>query len=792
MKFTEEMIKQHLDTNADINTIAKSLTFLGLEVEEISTRNDLEPFVIAEIIEAVPHPSADKLRVCQVKTTEGILEIVCGAPNARAGIKVVLAPIGSKIPNGGFSITKSTIRGVASNGMLCSAEELNLGKDSEGIIEVPQEYPIGMKYYETLGLDKAVVELSITPNRGDALSMRGIARDLHAKKIGDLKNQDLPAISLNNLVNKKVGSNRSSVFYGVHIKGVSNKESPNWLKKELELLGQKSNGFLVDITNYVMMQIGQPMHAYDAKKVHLDSLDVVELESLTKVLALNGNEYDLPEGSLVVRDQSNLLALAGIIGFDNSKTDENTTEIILECANFMKDAVARTSQGLRLVTESSKRFERGVDYNLPLKALKYAVDLMSQEFPDLQIVGGVALKGEEMTAIEIDFKASDFHKRTGINNISIDEMIEILSRLGFGCNKTGENLKVTVPSWRYDVSIKEDLVEEILRVIGYDKVTPIEISVNNLSKDGKDHINIIKDSLVNRGIRECVHMTMEPLEKAEKFSNDLVIIENPISNDLAAMRSSLLHNLLKSALNNYNRKYGDLSLFEVGPVFKDIDGEAIKIENITGIRFGSNHHKTWYGNSRKFDVFDVKKDVEAIFDSLNLGEVAITNLEGEGAPWYYHPYICGSIKYQNNLCGMIGALHPQFLKDLDIDFNVYAFEIFDYPNNLIDKVRDKKNIASYIPSDYPYVVRDFCFILEEKTLFGDIYRFIKRINTKLIKDVNIFDLYQGANIEKGYKSIALEVVIESHEKTLTEEEINNISLDIINKVSSKFNATLRK
>ncbi len=794
MKFTLSWLKTFLETEASIEEIDKSLTMLGLEVEEIIDRKaELEDFEVAQILETTPHPDTDKLKVCKVKTASSdILSIVCGASNARGGIKVVLAKIGTTIPNGNFKIKQSKIRGVDSSGMLCSREELNIKGDTSGIIELPEETQIGNKIAKYFCLDDPIIHINVTPNRADSLGVYGIARDLAAAGIGVLKKLEIPEIQESFTSNVRVhilNQEACPLFALYELKDLKNIESPKWLKEQLENIGVGSISAIVDVTNYIAYSFGQPMHAYDADKIK-GNLTIDSLKSYAKIVALNDKEYELGNDDIVIKDDNKIHCLAGIIGSQDSACNQNTTRILLEAACFNSKYIARTGRKLMIDTDSRYRFERHINKEFTLKALNYAADLI------LRICGGKAsnLKKvglDKVPARTIDFPIDFLAARTGFN-LSVEEIISILEKLGFRCKNEKETIHIVIPSWRYDVSIKEDIVEEIVRIYGYDKIPLASLPGSNIQKiinRQQRRIMDIKRLLAGNGYTEIVSWSFMDSKKAKLFSEikEELIIQNPISAELDYMRPSILPNLLKIACNNINRSYKDLSLFELGPIFRDAEN-ITPIQSIAAIRIGSNLPRNCHIPLQNVNIFDLKSDLEALFAylGLDLNKCSIKN----EAPNYYHPTRSGTVALGKNILAYFGQLHPSILKIFDIECDVMAFEL-ELSQLPITKEKFGKRLELKI-SDYQPVTRDYAFIIDESQKIGEILSFIKNTNKNLIRSVNLFDIYSGDKIEKGKKSIAISVMIQDDNKTLTEKDINDVSKVIIEGAQNKFNAYFRE
>ena len=791
MRFTLSWLKRFLDTEASLEKIAHTLTMTGLEVENIEDKTqDLASFEVAQIVETTAHPDADKLQVCKVQTKSAIVQIVCGATNARAGIKVVLAKVGTLIPNGNFKIKESKIRGVDSCGMMCSYEELLLSKNSDGIIELDDNAVIGDPVASYLGADDPVIHINITPNRADALGVYGIARDLAASGIGRLKTLDIPSINetFDSSYSLTVKDSKACPLFAFReIKELKNKESPVWLKNLLENIGIGSISALVDVTNYITYSFGQPMHAYDAGKIE-GGLTIDTSSSDVSFAALNGKEYIVKNGDIVIKDSKEIQCLGGIIGGQNSSCNEHTTSILLEVANFGTDYIAKTGRRLMVDTDSRYRLERNVDREFRLKALDLATHLI------MDICGGVASKVKVIGAAtlpirKINFPLDFLKLKTNIS-LDINQVSSILEKLGFICTDEGRSIEITIPSWRYDVSIKEDIVEEIVRIYGYDNIPETPLPFVNTSKiipSDQRRLSDIKRLLAICGYTEVVTWSFMDSNKAQYFApvKEELTLQNPISSDLDYMRPSILPNLLASCRNNLNRSFHNISLFEVGTIFQDTSDRVIN--NACAIRTGHTASKNSHGDRRVYDVFDIKADIARILNSIGL-DIDKCQIK-PWAPSYYHPTRCGSVCLGKNILAYFGQIHPMILQKFDIDPDIFAFElnINDLP---FSKERYGKR-SEYITSDYQMITRDYAFIVDQSLPVADLLNFIRGVDKKLVRAVELFDIYSGEKIEAGKKSVALSVNIQDDSKTLTEVDIVEINKKIIKGIEQKFSAILR-
>lgn len=796
MKFTLSWLKKFLDTKATLSEISHCLTMIGLEVEDIYDHSiALSAFEIAQIVSTEKHPNADKLQICQVATGDGTSQIVCGASNARAGIKVVLAKVGTIIPNGDFKIKKASIRGVESNGMLCSVDELGIGTDSEGIMELAEDAQIGSSFVEYQGLNDPVIHINITPNRADALGVYGIARDLAAAGIGTLKKLSIPQNKISFKTDSEIkitDYNNCSLFSLREFTNLNNSKTPKWLSNLLENIGIASVSPVVDITNYISYSFGQPMHAYDADKVD-KNFSVITLSESQKFTALNNKEYDLPADSTVIGNNKDVYCLAGIIGGSTSACTDKTSRIILEAACFNPDTVAKTGRKLQINTDSRYRFERNVDREFTLSAMEYATAMI------LEICGGEAsdiiLDGDKtLPQKSIEFSSEFLASRIGFS-IEIDEICNILEQLGFTCTLINSNsskiVQVTVPSWRYDVSIKEDLVEEIIRIHGYDQIPEIPLpneEINRIIPKNKRRVSEIKRILAVRGYNEVVSWSFTDSKIAEMFGdlNDNLFIQNPISSDLNYMRSSILPNLCKMAKLNMNRDFNSLSIFEAGPIFENPNNVEV-ITHATGIRFGNIIDKNYFDPQRKFDIYDIKADIKEI---LAISNIDIDKCQiKDDAPDYYHPTRSASVYLGKNLLASFGQINPAILQKMDINTEICAFEI---NINKLPSGKDKFGMKNdFITSNYQSVTRDFAFIVDKDVKVGEIINAIRYLDRKTIKNVNLFDVYTGNNVDANKKSIAISVEIQDDSKTLTEEDLKSLSTKIIDAAYNQFNAILR-
>lgn len=790
MKFTLSWLKKFLNTDASIEEITNQLTKNGLEVEEVINQYDMyKDFIVAEIISASPHPEADKLRICQVNNGKETLQIVCGAPNARAGIKVVLAPIGSEIPSNGLKIKESKIRNVLSCGMMCSSRELDLGNEHDGIIELDESYVVGSSFATSYGLNEVFIEISITPNRGDCLGVYGIARDLAASGIGTLKPLEFNKQQGGFTSPIKVDLNSSNChkYIGRYFKNIKNSPSPKWLQDCLRSIGVNPISALVDITNYFTFCFGRPLHVFDADLISkINVRDAVDGE---KFEALNNKTYTLKGSELVMADDNQILALGGIIGGTSSGVSSESKNIFLEIGLFDADSVAKTSRMHHIDSDAKFRFERKVDPEF----METALDMASQMIIDL--CGGtfstpVIIDNYNYTATNIEFHLNELEKQIGIS-YDKSHVKNILLSLGFKVEDKGEMLNLKVPSWRPDIIAKEDVIEEIARIDGYDNIPSIPLpNRENNALDAKQRILYrISRFAASLGLNELVTWSFMNSVKASNFSKlkDELHLKNPISSELDYMRPSILPNLLEAAEKNQNRGINDLKLFELGSIFQGTKPDQ-QILTITGLRTGMNQIRNLYGGSRAVDAMDAKSDIFAIINELGLSPNNLRYITDD-LPKYYHPGRSAKLALGKTIVGNFGELHPKIIKSYGLHGNAVGFELF-LDNIPLAKAKFGRK-GALETSDYQMVERDFAFIVDQDVLSETIIKAASQSDKKLIKNINIFDIYSGKGIEENKKSIAFSVSIQAMEHTLNEQEIDELCKKITDSVIKSTGGELR-
>ena len=801
MKITYDWLKDHLETKNSENHLLDKLTDLGLEVEGIeNTKSDLDKFLIAKIIKTEKHPNADRLKVCDVDIgKKKVIKVVCGAPNAKKDLLTIYAPPGAVIPKNKMKLVVTKIRDVTSYGMLCSESELNLSNESDGITELkPKKYKnkIGIKYFNKSNSN--LIDISITPNRPDCLGIRGIARDLAAVGFGKLKSIKIDKIKFkgSKKISVKISKEKNqncSTFGSCLLTNVKNTESPKWLKDKLISIGQKPISAIVDITNYVMLDLNRPLHAYDADKIQKG---IVIRNSIKdeKFIALDKKEYKLSEGMCVISDSAGVLGLGGVIGGTRTGTELETKNVLIESAYFNPRSIRKTSKQLNIDTDAKFRFERGID---PLsteqgliKAANLIKDICGGEINKIDIQNIVKFKENN---IKFDIKL--FEKISGFK-ISNKEILKILNDLGFKTKSEKNFIKLKVPSWRPDITQPIDVVEELVRIYGYDKIKKIE-PVKYRSKPTLNRsqrlFHFLQRSIASKGYQEAITWSFADSKINDLFKTNIKNIEivNPISSDLNVLRNSIFSNLVMYLNKNLDRGIKDLSLFEIGPIFHGSNpGEQQTI--IGGLRSGKVSRLSWLEKDRNVDIFDIKKDV-----IQTLVEVGYDNSKivvDDQTPNYYHPGKSGRIflnKGKDKFVAYFGEIHPNILKKIGFKTEaLVGFEIF------IDNLKESKKLlkdqkTTYQVSEFQKSERDFAFIIDKNFKSQDLVEVISNIDKELIKIVNIFDIYEGENIPINKKSIALNVTIQSMTKTLKEEDLEKINKLIISTVENKTGAKIR-
>ncbi|MEI8295576.1 MAG: phenylalanine--tRNA ligase subunit beta [Alphaproteobacteria bacterium] len=778
MKLTLSWLKDHLETTASIDEIANALTNLGLEVEGIDDpAKSLEGFVVARVVSCARHPNADRLSLCQVDDgSGGLVQVVCGAPNVRADMMVAFARVGQVIPVTGLPLKKGRIRDVDSCGMLCSARELHLGEDSDGILDLKTEASPGTSLSASLKFIDPVIELAITPNRGDCFGIRGIARDLAAAGLGILKAWPYKQQSVQgqSSVSATIQDTQGCPYFvGRYIRGLRNCPSPDWVQERLNAVGLRPISAIVDVSNYLSQDLGRPLHMFDAAKIQGDI--VVRTAKAGETLdALNEKTYTLPEGAIVIADSKQALALGGIMGGVSSSCTDDTTDIFIECALFDPIRIAKTGRALNLHSDARTRFERGVDQAAVIAGIEAATDLVIQ-----WCGGGVASElviagAEPDWQREITLSQSKLASLSGCD-IALAEASEYLSKLGFASvNSTPAEIRVKVPSWRPDVEGAADLIEEVLRIKGYDAIPTVPLTTPAVLMNEVDATGAIKRLLAARGLSEVVTWSFisESLARLFGATGDTLLLDNPINQELAFMRPSLLPTLLLATARNQARGVNSGAFFEFGPQYKD---DLSQRTLISGIRFGN------IDSIRSVDAFDAKADCMAVLDWFGAGCQIETR-----APDYYHPVRSATLCQGPKILAYFGELHPQVLATMDVRGPVVAFEVFVEAIGL-----PKRAKAALVISPYQAVERDFAFVVDKTIPADQLVKAIEKVDKQLIETVFVFDVYDGENIPSGKKSLALQVRLQPKQSTLTDAEIVSICEKIVEAVAKSTGGVLR-
>jgi len=782
MRFSLSWLREHLDSDADAASIADALTRIGLEVEGVDNPADaLRPFRVARVVSAEPHPQADKLQVLKVDTGDGeALQVVCGAPNARPGLVGVFGGPGTYVPGSDFTLKKAAIRGVESNGMMCSARELQLGEDHAGIIELPPEAPVGASFADFAGLDDPVFDVAITPNRQDCMGVRGIARDLAAAGVGALKPLVVPAIDggFDNPVAIRIEDpDGCPAFFGRAIRGLVNGASPEWMQRRLKAAGQRPISALVDITNYVMLDLGRPSHAYDLREIS-GAVTARRARDGEKVLALNEKEYALDGSMTVIADDRQVHDIGGIMGGEHSGVGPTTTDTLLEVAYFTPENIARTGQRLQLTSDARSRFERGVDPAFLDDGLAILTGLI------LDICGGEASRVTRAGAPPADSRRISFDPaRTaslGGLEVPAEEQQRILERLGFRL----EGQQALVPSWRRDIDGPADLVEEVARIIGYDAIPSAPLPrAEGVARPTATRSQLIERKVrraaAARGLDELVTWSFIGGDEAELFGGAPHVLANPISEEMKHMRPSLLPGLVAAARRNVDRGAASIRLFEVGRRYlADAERPTLAI-----LMAGEKRPRSWRdGKATGFDAFDAKAEALALLEAAGAPVPSLQLTMAAGPTW--HPGRSASLGLGRNVLAVFGELHPRIAKALDAPTGMVAAEIY---LDAIPAPRSSEHARpAFTPPALQPVIRDFAFHVPHDLAADALVRAIKGVDKGVISDARLFDRYEG---EQGL-SLAVEVTLQPGDKSFTEAEIGEVSRRIV-MAAEKLGARLR-
>ncbi|MBB3352134.1 phenylalanyl-tRNA synthetase beta chain [Rhizobium sp. BK049] len=806
MKFTLSWLKEHLETDATLDEICARLTEIGLEVEDVDDKAAFKPFVIAKVLSAEKHPQADRLKVLMVDTGSGApVQVVCGAPNARAGLVGAFAAPGTYVPGIDVTLAVGNIRGVESRGMMCSEKELQISDSHDGIIELPEDAPVGQSYAAYINLDDPVIEINLTPNRPDCTSIHGIARDLAASGLGRLKMRPAPSFAVEGETPVKLTLDlddpRLCPGFALRlVRGVRNGPSPRWMQQRLTAIGLRPINALVDVTNYMTFDQGRPIHVFDAAKIK-GNLTVRRAREGETVLALDQREYKLGPNNVVISDEDGIESIGGIMGGEHSGCDDNTVDVLIESALWDPMNIAKSGRSLGIITDARYRFERGVDPEYMVPGLERTTELV------LELCGGTATRAEiagyrGYEPKVVDFPYSEVKRLTGLE-VSNEESNTILTRLGFTVSGSGERVSVAVPSWRPDVDGKADLVEEVMRIHGVDNIKPAPLE-SHAAVNGRILTTLqirtrtAKRALAARGMLEAVTWSFIPEDQAKLFGggSPALKLANPIAAEMSDMRPSLLPGLLTAAQRNADKGYADVAIFEVSGTYENDRPEGQR-RVAGGIRRGtaslSGAGRMWSnaakGGGKPVDVFDAKADALAVIEAcgLPMGNIQIE----QGGPEWYHPGRSGTIKMGPKIVlGYFGEFHPLTLEALDVSGALCGFEVY------LDAMAEPKKKATRTKpaldlSPFQAVKRDFAFVVDKTVESGAIVKAATGADRKLVTGVTVFDIFEGASVGEGKKSVAIEVQIQPVERTLTDEDFEALTQKIVASVAKFTGGVLR-
>lgn len=792
-------LKQYIDLDGiEINEMENALTMIGQEVEKIDiVGGNLDKVVVAHLEEVKKHPNADSLTLCKVNNGKEILQIVCGATNHKTGDKVALAQVGARLKED-FTIKKGKIRGEESNGMLCSEDELGIGSDKDGIIILPEDAPVGVPFKDYLGINDTVFELEITPNRPDCLSHIGIARELSAYYGKELK---YPETEIKNEIEEKTSdnvkvtiedSNLSRRYVTRILKNVTVKESPKWLKERIESVGLRSINNIVDVSNFILMEMNHPNHVFDLDKIEGNEIKVKSAVKGDKLVTLDEQERELEDGDIVICDSKKILALGGVMGGLDSEVTDNTKNILLEVAQFNPQNVRKTSRRLTLSSDSSYRFERGIDVEDSIKVINRLANLIQE------VAGGEILNGyvdvypvpHENKVAELNFER--LNRFVG-KVIPREKVIEILRNLEIDVKDNGETLTLTAPSYRGDLELEQDYFEEVIRMYGFDNIENIlpRVDINkNSTLDTTKLTDRVKTICASVGLKEVINYSFIPKDALQKLKftgvseDKLIDISNPITEDFVTMRPTLLYSLIKNAKDNMNRNVSNIRFFEVSRTFEKAEELAKEDIKVGIILAGENDKTLWNPKPVHYDFYDLKGIVEEIFSKLKFQSFSIKR----SVQTEFHPGRSADIFVGKEYIGSFGEIHPDVLENFGL--NKKTVLVAEFNIELIKKYINKPFVYQGIVK-YPAVPRDLALVMNENILVGDVLKTIEKIDKKVEK-VELFDIYQGIGVEPGKKSVAISILLRDDSKTLEEKEINDIIDKILAKMKKDYMAELRQ
>ena len=796
MKFSYSWLCDHLETDKNATEIGDALTNLGLELESLTDYSSYSKFVVATIKDFHKHPNADRLNICTVDDGTKTYQVICGANNVKKGLKGIFAKDGMYIPGTQIYLKKGKIRGEISEGMLLSERELNLSDDHDGIIELSDNFENGTSAIDALKLNDPVFEIGITPNRGDCLGVRGVARDLSAKGIGKLKPlkyEKITKLDFESPISWNIENDNNSCEYVIsrYFKDVKNTVSPEWLQKKLISLGLRPINALVDITNFITHDLGRPLHVFDADKVG-KKLHMRLAKPNEKILALDNKEYTLDSNSTVIADNNNALAIAGIIGGESSGCTEDTKNVFLEVAIFEKDSVAKTGRTLGINSDARYRFERGLDKKMVIEGLNYASYLINK------ICGGSVSKNIDSGKLDtnerkIKYKFDYFEKVIGIK-LEPKKQLNILKDLKFQINQSTEKeCDLLIPSWRNDIENNIDVVEEVIRIHGYENITesipsPSDdeiVKINNslINKKFKA-IKKLKKILTSNGLSEIITFSFHSTKAHEILSGDKSLkISNAISDDQSFMRNSMIFNHLETAEMNYKKGYKNIQIFEIGPIYNTSQSQ----ENILSMLISSQENTNSIFKSEDFNFYSISNLVSKLISSLNF-DAKQFNISRSTSNTF-HPGQSAELKMGKKLIARYGKVHPLIIEEFPKLKNSYAIELF-FENLPIDSI-SRTNSSNILDSQFQFSEKDFSFVFEKEQNLFEVQRYVNGIDKNLIKNVEFFDLYESKDLGENSKSVTFRVTIQSKDKTLDEKDLEQIHNNILEKVSNKFKANIR-
>ncbi len=789
MKISENWLREWANPKLNTDQLVSQLTMAGLEVDSVeSAAPEFTQVVVAEVMSCEQHPDADRLNLCKVNDgSDQLVQVICGASNVKTGLKIAFAQVGAELP--GFKIKKAKLRGVESFGMICSEKELQLSENSEGIMELPADAPIAMPLSDYLQLNDTLIEIDLTPNRGDCLSIAGVAREVYANNVIDSIQSDVIEVQpeIDDVFSVEL-ENKSACprYVGRVIKGVkANAETPLWMKEKLRRCGLRSISPVVDVTNFIMMELGQPMHGFDLDKLN-GGIRVRNATAGEKITLLDGSEVECRDDTLVIADHKVPVAIAGIMGGLDSSVDDNTQNILLESAFFSPSLIAGKARSYGLHTDSSHRFERGVDSQLQVKAIQRASALL------IDIVGGKAgpvihqFSDENLPVNpEVHLRHHRIERLLGIS-VTVEQVANILNKLEMIVTSELEGWLVKAPSYRFDINLEADLIEEIGRIIGYDNIPGTKesahVSVASFSEKEVSE-NQLRDLLVSQGYHEAItYSFVSPeLQNILHPNQQTLSLANPISSDMSEMRTRLLPGLIQAVQHNLNRQQSRIRLFETGLCFTPEGDDLTQRSHIAAVITGLSESESWVSSKQPVDFYDIKGHLQSL---MNLADEQAFEFRA-GSNEILHPGQSADVYFKGNLIGFIGALHPAVLKSLDIDQSLFVFEVET-------QSLTQSELAEFSElSKFPSIRRDLALIVDEHIPVQELINTVNEIKSEIIQDVFVFDVYTGKEVIINRKSIALGLILQGFSRTLTDKDVDETVTHVLQILEKEHNAVLR-